>query len=69
MLSVPSAAIAASSTCQAYSSQTCTTTIIPTKTTTGTLPFTGMNIGLLLLGAGGLIGAGFGVRRLSSSSR
>jgi hypothetical protein len=72
VLSVPaSSALAASSTCQAYSSQTCTTPTTPT-TTTGiptntTLPFTGMDIVLLLAGAGILICTGLAVRRLSRS--
>lgn len=70
LLSVPSSALAASSTCQAYNSQTCTTpttttnTTIPTSTT---LPFTGMDVVLLLAGAGILIGTGLAVRRLSRS--
>jgi len=73
VLSIPSTALAASSTCQAYSSQTCTN--IPTSTgvvstaKTGTLPFTGVDVVLLLVGAGLLIGTGFVVRQLSNSAR
>ncbi len=75
VLSVPaSSALAASSTCQAYNSQTCTTPTTPTTptTTTGiptntTLPFTGMDIVLLLVGAGILICTGLAVRRMSRS--
>ena len=73
VLSVPGSALAASSTCQAYNSQTgCTTTTgtttgIPASTTatTGSLPFTGMDVVLLLAGAGILICTGLFVRRLS----
>lgn len=35
------------------------------STVAGTLPFTGLDIGLLLAGSGTLLGAGFVVRRLS----
>lgn len=63
-LMAPSAALAQSSTCQAYSPQTCN--VSSEATTTGaTLPFTGVNVGLLALGGGTLLGAGLVVRRLS----
>jgi hypothetical protein len=73
MLCVPGSALAASSTCQAYNSQTCTTVNTTTTTTgvptsTSSLPFTGMDIVLLLAGAGILIGTGLVVRRVSRSS-
>jgi hypothetical protein len=72
VLSIPSTALAASSTCQAYNNQTCTD-VTPTTTTgtvqatsTGSLPFTGIDVVLLIAGAGVLIGAGLVVRRLSN---
>jgi hypothetical protein len=78
-LAVPSIAVAASSTCQAYGPQTCSsvsngnvsTGTSPGSTTTttanssGTLPFTGLDVALLVAGGGTLLGAGFVVRRLS----
>jgi ABC-type amino acid transport substrate-binding protein len=71
VLSIPSAALAASSTCQAYSNQTCTT-VVPTTTSTtvttstGSLPFTGIDVAMLIAGAGILIATGLVVRRLSN---
>lgn len=76
-LSVAGNAMAAgSSSCSAYNPQTCstvTTTTTPAvggvttsqATTTSTLPFTGMDVALLLVGGAGLLGAGLVVRRLS----
>lgn len=61
-LIVPSAAIASSSTCQAYN-QNCPPTT--TSTSSGTLPFTGLDVVLLVAGGGTLLAAGFVVRRLS----
>jgi hypothetical protein len=76
-LAVPGIA-AASSTCQAYGPQTCssvgngnvsTGTSPGTATTpansSGTLPFTGLDVVLLVAGGATLLGAGFVVRRLS----
>jgi hypothetical protein len=63
-LLVPSTAAAAgSSTCQAYNPQSCP----PDGSTvnSGTLPFTGLDVVLLLAGGGTLLAAGFVVRRLS----
>lgn len=62
---VPSAALAqGSSTCQAYNPQTsCTPTT--TTTSTGTLPFTGLDVALLAAGGGALLGVGLVVRRMS----
>jgi hypothetical protein len=70
-----------SPTCQAYNPQLCSVnsnkvtttpttsaagTTSPTATTAAsTLPFTGLNIGLLVLGGGALLGAGFVMRRFS----
>jgi hypothetical protein len=73
---VPAAAFAGSSTCQAYSGQTCsikhlssndavqTTAATPTSSAS-TLPFTGLDVVLLAAGGGSLLGAGLVVRRLS----
>lgn len=58
----PSAAFAASSSCEAYNvAETCNS-IEPSK---GTLPFTGLDVALLVAGGGALLGAGVVVRRLS----
>ncbi len=72
---LPSAAFAASSTCQSYNAQLCqvasnttsrTTGTSPTSTSAaGTLPFTGLDVGLLVAGGGVLLGAGLVVRRFS----
>jgi hypothetical protein len=67
-LMLPSVALGQSSTCQAYNPQLCetssgTTTTQPTST--GTLPFTGLDVALLAAGGATLLGAGFVVRRLS----
>jgi hypothetical protein len=64
-LMVPGTAFAqSSSTCQAYSPQTCIS-VTTHQTTSGTLPFTGLDVALLALGGGTLLGAGFVVRRVS----
>jgi hypothetical protein len=79
VLAAPSLAMAASSsTCQGYNSQTCSsvsngstgtgnspTTATTAATSSGTLPFTGLDVVLLVAGGGTLLGAGFVVRRLS----
>jgi hypothetical protein len=70
-LMVPGAAFAESSSCQAYNPQLCestsaaTTTSGETDASTGTLPFTGLDVALLAAGGATLLGAGFVVRRLS----
>lgn len=58
----PSAAFAQSSSseCQTYSSETCSVT-----ETSGTLPFTGLDVPVLIAVGGGLLGVGFAVRRIS----
>jgi hypothetical protein len=78
----PGAALASSSTCQAYSPQapcssvgnTNVSTTSPGSTaavnatnasSTGTLPFTGLDVVLLVAGGGTLLAAGFVVRRLA----
>jgi hypothetical protein len=78
-LVLPSAALAqGSSTCQSYNPQLCsvnTTATAPTTNATNvtataasgksTLPFTGLDVVLLAVGGGTLLGAGLVVRRLS----
>jgi hypothetical protein len=62
----PSMASAASSTCQGYSPQLCGSVTTSTSgTSSSTLPFTGLDVVLLVAGGGTLLGAGFVVRRLS----
>lgn len=80
-LMLPAMALASGSpTCQAYNPQLCSvnankvtatptvsgTTAATTATTAAsTLPFTGLNVGLLVVGGGALLGAGFVMRRFS----
>jgi hypothetical protein len=77
-LSMPTAAFASSSsTCQGYSPQTCSPVgsgsagtgtgngSTTATTSSGTLPFTGLDVVLLVAGGGALLSAGFVVRRLS----
>lgn len=66
-LLAPSAALTqGSSTCQAYNPQLCAVTHDgPSAGQNGQLPFTGLDVGLLVAGGGTLLGAGFVVRRLS----
>jgi hypothetical protein len=62
----PTAAMASSSTCQAYNQQTCVpVTTTATTSSAGQLPFTGLDVVLLVAGGGTLLAAGFVVRRLS----
>jgi hypothetical protein len=70
-LMVPASALAAGgSTCNAYN-PVCSVTTTPTpegtttSTSKGTLPFTGLDVALLAVGGGGLLGAGLVVRMLS----
>jgi hypothetical protein len=68
-LAIPGAALA-SSTCQAYGPQTCSSVSnsnsnVTTSTSSGSLPFTGLDVVLLVAGGGTLLAAGFVVRRLS----
>ncbi len=79
VLAMPAVALAgSSSTCQGYGHQTCgsvgngnvssgnaSTTPATNAASTGTLPFTGLDVFLLVAGGGTLLGAGFVVRRLS----
>jgi hypothetical protein len=76
-LMLPGSALAASSTCQSYSPQLCSvdsnsnnaaTTTTTTTTTQSTLPFTGLDVVLLAVGGGSLLGAGLVVRRLTRTT-
>lgn len=70
LLLVPTAALAQnSSTCQAYNPQLCNN-ISSEQSDAGTqaadtLPFTGLDVAMLAVGGGTLLGAGLVVRRLS----
>jgi hypothetical protein len=67
-LMAPGSAVAASSsTCQAYNPQLCVVSSGTSAGTSssGTLPFTGLDVALLAAGGGTLVGAGFVVRRAS----
>lgn len=70
---VPATALAqGGSTCQAYNPQLCAVAsktankTATAATSSGTLPFTGLDVGLLVAGGGLLLGGGLLVRRLSS---
>ena len=69
LLAMAPAVSQASSTCQAYNPQTCK--IISSNQTTatdasvGTLPFTGLDAILLVVGGGTMVGIGLAVRRLA----
>lgn len=60
----PGSALAQGSTCEAYNPQLCKVTP-HSDATSGTLPFTGLDVALLAVGGGGLLGTGLAVRRLS----
>lgn len=73
-LTVPSVAFAnGGSTCQSYNPQLCSSVSSnnghgasgSTGASASTLPFTGLDVGLLAAGGGALLGAGLVVRRLS----
>lgn len=81
LLIAPSAALAdGGSTCKSYDQQLCQVANNSTTKTTGvgattattsaasTLPFTGLDVGLLVAGGGLLLGTGLVVRRLSRSA-
>jgi hypothetical protein len=66
LMAAPSSALAQSSSeCQAYNPQLCTVNDQNDANTSGTLPFTGLDVALLAVGGGGLLGAGLVVRQLS----
>jgi hypothetical protein len=82
LLALPSAALASgSSTCSSYNPQLCQivgngsvntpssgSTVVPSATqSAGSLPFTGLDLGLVAAGGAVLIGAGLAARRLSAS--
>ena len=79
VFALPSTALAQGSNCssqnQTYGSQDCQVISIhqsrttgTTTTNTGSLPFTGLDVGLLAAGGGTLLGAGLIVRRMSRSA-
>lgn len=57
----PSAAFADGSQCQTYNPQTCQSL----TSRSGALPFTGIDVGLLVVGGGALLSVGFVLRRLT----
>jgi hypothetical protein len=61
---LPAGALADSSSCQAYNPQLCSvsTTSSTGPTSTATLPFTGLDIALLVAGGVFLLGTGLAVR-------
>jgi hypothetical protein len=77
VMMVPGSALAqSSSTCQAYNPELCSVSgessssvsaanSGSSSSSSGTLPFTGLDVALLAIGGGGLLGAGLVVRRLS----
>jgi hypothetical protein len=67
LAAAPSTALAQQgATCQAYNPQLCTVSSQGgTTSSAGTLPFTGVDVGLLALGGGGLLGAGLVARGVS----
>ncbi len=72
-LMLPGSALAqGSSTCQAYNPQLCSVgsgqsvaSAASPSASQGTLPFTGLDLTLLAVGGGGLLGAGLVMRRLT----
>lgn len=75
-LLVPGTALASgSSTCQSYTGELCSVSnnnaaqsTPSTSTASSTLPFTGLDVVLLAVGGGTLLGAGVVVRRLSRNA-
>jgi hypothetical protein len=66
LLAAPASALAqGSSTCTAYNPETCGPQQISRGNSSGQLPFTGLDVVLLVVGGGTLLGAGFFVRRVS----
>ena len=65
VLSVPGTAMAANSSCQVYNTQNCNNTTTTPPEPPSNLPFTGLDVALLLAGGGVLLGAGLIVRRVS----
>jgi hypothetical protein len=70
MLAPSSAFAQGTSECQTYGPETCNvansnSNVTSTSAGATTLPFTGLDVGLLAVVGGGLLGAGFAVRRVS----
>ncbi len=66
LLAPTSATAQGNSTCQAYNPQLCSIKHDSSSAgQKGQLPFTGLDVGLLVAGGGTLLGAGFVVRRLA----
>jgi hypothetical protein len=66
LMMAPSSAFAqGTSECQTYGPETCG---VSASNSAGTLPFTGVDVGLLVVVGGGLAGAGFAMRRVSRRS-
>ena len=64
LFALPASAFAASSECQTYGTETCNVT----TPTDGSLPFTGINVPLLIVVGGGLLGAGLTMRLVARRS-
>lgn len=68
-LAAPATSLATGgSSCQAYNPQLCGSVSDGSASNGETLPFTGINVGLLALGGVTMLGAGLAVRRLSRST-
>jgi hypothetical protein len=66
VLAPASALASSSSTCQAYNNETCgPTQVSRPPSSNNQLPFTGLDLVLLVVGGGALLGAGVVVRRVS----
>jgi hypothetical protein len=66
LLALPGAAFASgSSTCSSYNPQLCQV-VDHTSTASSTLPFTGLDLGLVAIGGVALIGAGLAARKFSA---
>ena len=70
LMAIPASALGSSSTCMAYNPETGTSQPSNSSncepgTNTGQLPFTGLDVVLLVVGGGALLGAGFVIRRVS----
>jgi hypothetical protein len=72
LMLAPSAAFAqGTSECQTYGPETCNvanSNVTSTSAGAKTLPFTGIDVGLLAVVGGGLLGAGFAVRRVARNT-
>jgi hypothetical protein len=67
LLALPAAAFASgSSTCSSYNPQLCQVVNHPSTSSGASLPFTGLDLGLVAAGGVVLIGAGLAARKLSA---